>query len=62
MISCYRSGKYFKSNLNNVALERDFYRVSELTEDDIARIRRTIIDPMKNPFLRRVSLEWIKLF
>ncbi|MGG5243082.1 DUF4238 domain-containing protein [Pseudomonas lurida] len=61
-IWCHRDGKTFLSNLMGVAQKRDFYKVSELTEEDIIFINKTAIEFTKNEMLRESNKGWIDTF
>ena len=43
MIVCHREGKIFTTNPINVANKRDFYRLKEITEEDINFIKSLFI-------------------
>lgn len=45
----------FLSNLMGVAQKRDFYKLSELTENDIIIINKTAIEITKNEMLREAN-------
>lgn len=61
-IWCHRDGNIFSTNLKGVAQQRDFYRLQELTENDISIITRVAINGTKNILLREVNAEWIRSF
>lgn len=61
-ICCAMAGKSFSASLMKIGQERDFYRMHEMTEADIALIRATFIAPMGNPLLREMSEQWIGVF
>lgn len=61
-IWCHRDGKTFLSNLMGVAQKRDFYKISELTENDIIIINKTAIEITKNEMLREANKGWINAF
>lgn len=44
-IWCLRDGNVFQTNTANVAVERDFYKIPELTDDDIALIKWLVVNP-----------------
>jgi len=43
-IFCLREGKVFHPDTKNVAVERDFYKLQRLTDEDIAFLRLVVID------------------
>lgn len=43
-IFCLQDGKIFRSDTKNVAVERDFYKLHRLTDEDIAFLRLAVID------------------
>ena len=58
LIWCCREGKIFRSNLVNIGQVRDFYRLKELSSEDIASIERLAIDPTKS-HLRGLARGWL---
>nr|WP_314526259.1 DUF4238 domain-containing protein [uncultured Pseudomonas sp.] len=61
-IWCWRLGKIFNSNLMGVGQQRDFYKLEELTENDIDLIKKIAIDNTKNQLLREANEGWINTF
>jgi hypothetical protein len=60
-IWCRRADKSFPTSTVNIGQQRDFYRLKELTEEEIAFIRKVAIDPT-TPNLRTANEEWIETF
>lgn len=58
-IWCAMLGKCFSSDLMNVGQERDFYRVLDMTDEDIALVRAVVIAPMANEIQRRSAERWL---
>jgi hypothetical protein len=48
-IWCLREGSVFQTNTTKVAVERDFYKIPELTSEDIALIKWLVINPAQHP-------------
>lgn len=44
----------------NIAQRRDFYKLTELTEQDIFLIKKIAIEPSNNPILKRLNNDWIE--
>ena len=61
LIWCCRDGKIFRSNLVNIGQVRDFYRLKELSSQDLATIEKLSIFPT-NAHLRRLAKRWIDSF
>ena len=57
---CLRENKVFETNPDNIANKRDFYRLEELTANEMLFISR-IIDMMPTAF-REVRLGWLNHF
>src|SRR5260370_12790935 len=60
-IFCLREGKIFHPDTKNVAVERDFYKLQRLTDEDIAFLKLFVIDvgpayskPIHEDFLREL--------
>jgi hypothetical protein len=51
----------FNTDTENVAHERDFYRLQEMSEHDLAVVKRILIDPLP-PMLRELAEGWIPAF
>lgn len=60
-IWCYREGKLFNPNIMGVGQKRDFYKVNELTDQDIYIIQKYFIDPTCQ-HLQRTNARWVELF
>jgi len=60
-IWCAREGRVFSSGLMGVANIRDFYKLHELTENDIDLIQKQFLDPL-SPELKKLNQKWIDLF
>jgi Protein of unknown function (DUF4238) len=52
----------FLVDTKNVAVERDFYRLSALTKADAAFIRRLAFNDKTNQSLRALNVRWIEIF
>jgi hypothetical protein len=62
-IWCHRYGTPpFHTNPINVAVKRDFYKLTQLTKNDILFIKKLAIDPIKNEALRELNAGWISTF
>src|SRR5690606_25989131 len=60
-IWCYRDNKIFSSNLMNIGQERDFYRLKDLTTQDVEFIKQ-IISVNQSEILRKLNRGWVELF
>lgn len=60
-IWCSRDNKIFPSNLMNIGQERDFYRLKDLTTQDIEFIK-LLIGANQSEMLTKLNHGWIKLF
>lgn len=60
-IWCRRQNKIFKVNLSNVAQERDFYRLRELTSQDITFLK-TMIGKATGNSLQKANLNQLQFF
>ncbi len=60
-IICNRNGKIFPVNVSNVAVERDFYKLSELTHEHIKFIEWTISQSDSNE-LKEQNKKWVLIF
>lgn len=58
---CFRDGKVFETNPNNVAIVRYFYRFKPLSESDVDAIRYYFINGM-NSTLKSNAEEWLDIF
>lgn len=58
---CLRDGKIFFVDPKNVAKQRDFYRLKDLTHHDVWLVRRLAIDPSP-PHLKPLHNELLKNF
>jgi hypothetical protein len=61
-IWCAMAGKRFSSDLMNVGQERDFYRILDMTDEDIAMVRAAVIAPMANEIQRKSAERWLTDF
>jgi len=61
-IYCKRNGKVFKTNLENVAAEKDFYIINSLSSEDIAMVRKLCIEPMTNAVMKDINSKWVAMF
>jgi hypothetical protein len=58
-IVCMRNNKIFTTNLENIAQERDFYRLNKLTSDELLFLKQLFLD-LPEP-LRILANNWITL-
>ena len=58
---CSTRGKRFLSSTENIAQERDFYRLQELSADDIEWVEKLVINPM-DPSLQVLVRGWVPHF
>lgn len=58
---CQRGDRRFRTNLDNIAQRRDFYRLKEMTEQDLEVIEALIITRTA-PHLRALARDWIPRF
>ncbi len=61
LIWCLRNGNVFETNLINIGQARDFYKLKELTEQEISFIKKVALEK-NNPILRELNQGWIELF
>lgn len=61
-ICCLRNNDFFKTNLVNIGNIRDFYRLKELTLQDIELINKLSLDKITNPMLKKLNEGWILFF
>ena len=61
-IFCLRKGKLFNTSLENIAQERDFYKLKELTKHDMNIIYELGIKNITNPQLKKLNENWIHSF
>lgn len=52
----------FEADLMKVGQERDFYRIREMTESDVAWVKASLVDPMRPPELRHAAGQWLAVF
>lgn len=55
-------GDLFNTGTANVAVERDFYALRNITEGDLEFVQQFAIEPIKNETLRRMNHGWIDTF
>jgi len=60
-VYCLRDGEIFRTNLKNVACERFFYRLQELTPDEVRLIERSLVEHSVEP-LKKVQREFIAMY
>jgi hypothetical protein len=60
-IACWRNGQVFRTDLANVAVERDFYRLRDISERDVTTIRQ-MIDQLFPSQLRDIHTTWLQMF
>lgn len=60
-IWCSRDQKIFPSNLMNIGQERDFYRLKDLTNQEINFIK-LLINSNQSEMLKKLNHGWIELF
>ena len=58
---CRQAGRVFPASVQNVAHERDFYRLREMTEWDLEIVRRLLIEPLPSA-AREIAEGWIPYF
>lgn len=58
---CYRDDKIFLTNLMNIGQERDFYRLKDLTDQDIEVIG-LIVNKSHSEMIKKLNHGWIELF
>jgi hypothetical protein len=51
----------FPTNVRKVANKRDFYRLKELSADDLNFIKKVAIDPSA-PHLQKANSYWLRLY
>ena len=57
----FKEGKIFPSNPINLAVERYFYGLTDLTDDDVKLIQR-IVDRATIPGLKEANTRWVELY
>lgn len=60
-IWCARNNNIFLTNLMNIGQERDFYRLNELTLDEIKNLH-SLVNQTPSEMLRKLNHGWITLF
>ena len=58
---CKREGRIFRTNLINVAVQKDFYQVQDLTSSELAMVRALVVDQMHQG-LKEVNEGWLTSF
>lgn len=58
---CLHGDRSFSTNTDNVANERDFYRLKEMSDDDIAFVERVVVGPLERN-LQEVARGWLIKF
>jgi len=61
-IWCAMAHDTFEADLMKVGQERDFYRIREMTESDVAWVKASLVDPMRPPELRHAAGQWLAVF
>ncbi|HXH73253.1 MAG TPA: DUF4238 domain-containing protein, partial [Mariprofundaceae bacterium] len=62
-IWCHRNGEQpFQTSPVNVAVERDFYKLTELTQSDLHFVYKVAIEPIRHPELKRMNEDWLNTF
>lgn len=61
-IVCKRLDQIFTTNLNNIAQEKYFYKLNELTKDDVELVRMFFIQKLDSELMKELNDEWIKIF
>ncbi|MEM9090830.1 MAG: DUF4238 domain-containing protein [Cyanobacteria bacterium P01_F01_bin.53] len=60
---CHRlGGNIFSTSTQNVANERDFYRLREMSEFDLSIVRKLAIEAIESDDLRKIAEGWILQF
>lgn len=59
---CGMPQKCFPANLMNVGQERDFYRIAEMTDEDVALVRAALVVPIRNQLLKELAEQWLQAF
>jgi len=57
--SRFKEGALFPSNPINLAVERYFYGLTDLTEEDVQFVRAFVVDRVNNAELRKLNIDWI---
>src|SRR5690348_9234011 len=55
-------GSPFNTGTVNVAVERDFYALRNITEGDLEFVQKFAIEPIRNETLRSMNRGWIDTF
>ncbi len=58
---CLHDGRRFCTSTENVAQERDFYRLKEMSDADLAFVRQLVMQQV-DPQMREMALGWIAPF
>src|SRR5262249_16909887 len=58
---CQMDGRRFRSGTNGVANLRDFYRLKEITPDDLSIVDQLVVQ-QSAPHLRAIHQQWIPMF
>ena len=61
-IYCKRNGNIFLSNLDGIANQRDFYKLKELSDNDIFWIRKLAIENVTDPVAKETHEKTLNLF
>ena len=60
-IWCCRNGKIFRPNLMGIGQERDFYKLKQLSQNDIYYIKKIAIEPSQKN-LKEINEGWLQIF
>lgn len=60
-VACYQAGRTFSARPANVAVQKDFYRLRELSEADVEFLER-LIGGLADDTLRRANAHWLRIF
>lgn len=61
-IWCHREGNLFQTNIKNVGRQRDFYKLEELTENEIRILKKLFIDSVPDTELKKLHLGWLRIY
>lgn len=59
---CSMGDSPFRAGLMKVGQERDFYRVRDMTDEDVALVHRAFIAPMSSEIQKRAAKRWLNDF
>ncbi|EJR53758.1 DUF4238 domain-containing protein [Bacillus sp. FSL W8-0519] len=61
-LSCLRNNNLFPANPKKIAKARDFYRLRDLSQDEIAIIEQGFINGYHTEEIQKINREWINVF